>query len=85
MKMKLKNQRRVNSIFGIYKIGMMFKRDKIVSMRAQLKLETKNISTLNIFSNTILYIIAMEIEYSLYSYTLNFLFIRNDEVYVFFM
>lgn len=42
------------------------------------KLETQNISALNILSDIVLYIIGMEIEYSVC--TLNFLFIRNNEV-----
>lgn len=47
------------------------------------KLETKNVSALNILKNIILYIIGMEIEYILFGYMLNFLFIRNGEVCVF--
>lgn len=47
-----------------------------------LKLETKSIFILNIFSNIILHTIDMEVGYILCSYTLNFLFIRS-EVYVF--
>lgn len=46
------------------------------------KLETKNISALNILSNVILHIIGMEIEYILGGCTLHFL-IRHDEVYVY--
>lgn len=42
-----------------------------------LKLETKSIFTLNIFSN-ILHTIGMEIGYILWSYTLNFLFIGSE-------
>lgn len=47
------------------------------------KLETKNISALNILGGFILHVIGMEIEYILCGYTLYFLFIRNDDVCMF--
>lgn len=47
------------------------------------KLETKNISALNILGYIILHITGMEIKYILCGCTLNFVLIRNDDIYVF--
>lgn len=48
-----------------------------------VKLEIKNIFVLNIFGYIILYIIGMEIKYIFCGCILNFVLIRNDDIYVF--
>lgn len=47
------------------------------------KLETENISALNILGDILWYIIGMKIEYVLWGCTICFLFIRKNEAYIF--
>lgn len=50
----------------------------------EAKLETKNIFGLNLLGDFILHLIAIEIGYIFCGCTLYFLFIENNEVYMFF-